>query len=437
MNLTKTMGLKFLTLFVLAICAFVTASCFLGKADLGKMLLILGFVGLAMVARRTKKFKSFSYSLWILTAVSASMSYPAWFLGVGDFSYKALIVPLLQIIMFGMGSQMSLQDFVGVIKMPKGVIVGVLCQFTIMPIMGFLIATFFHFPPEIAAGIVLVGASPSGLASNVMAFLAKANLALSITLTAVATLLSPLMTPLLMKVFAGEMIEIKFLSMMFAIFNMVILPICAGLIFNLFSTVGSSSRNKIRQMASYLSIILVKNIIGFQASGKGSEGIGVALIFDLLLFSVLPILAALLFKLFARGRKDLLEKSLSFISMLGIAIIITVITAAGRDSLLKVGILLMLACFLHNIFGYSLGYFFSRLLRMSERDCRTIALEVGMQNGGLASGLALQMGKIATVGLAPAIFGPMMNITGSSLATWWRGKKLKQLLPLDEASEII
>ena len=108
--------------------------------------------------------------------------------------------------------------------------------------------------------------------------------------------------------------------------------------------------------------------------------------------------------------------------MLGIGIIITVITAAGRDSLIEVGFLLILACLVQNMFGYTLGYYIAKLLRLKEKDCRTIALEVGMQNGGLASGLAMQMGKIATVGLAPAVFGPMMNITGSSLATWWRSK---------------
>ena len=100
----------------------------------------------------------------------------------------------------------------------------------------------------------------------------------------------------------------------------------------------------------------------------------------------------------------------------------SIITAAGRDSLLDVGLLLILATLIHNVSGYTLGYFAAKLFRMSEKDCRTIAFEVGMQNGGLASGLALQMGKIATVGLAPAVFGPLMNITGSSLATYWRGK---------------
>jgi BASS family bile acid:Na+ symporter len=108
--------------------------------------------------------------------------------------------------------------------------------------------------------------------------------------------------------------------------------------------------------------------------------------------------------------------------MAGIGVIIVVITAAGRESLMEIGFLLIIACLLHNSAGYFLGYWICRLAGMDEKSCRTIALEVGMQNGGLASGIALQMGKVATIGLAPAVFGPMMNITGSSLATWWRRK---------------
>lgn len=105
--------------------------------------------------------------------------------------------------------------------------------------------------------------------------------------------------------------------------------------------------------------------------------------------------------------------------MIGIALIIVVITAAGQASLLNVGGLLILAVLIHNLGGYLLGYGTGKLFKMSEPDCRSIAIEVGMQNGGLASGLANQMGKIATVGLAPAVFGPVMNITGSILASWW------------------
>ncbi len=396
---------------------------FLNQKELTGPLLIFGFILLAISVRGFPLFKGFSYSLWIFAAVTVSMFYPQYFLAAGDFQFKLLIVPLLQIIMFGMGSQMSLKDFAGVIKMPKGVIAGIICQFTIMPIMGVTVATIFNFPPEIAAGIILVGSSPSGLASNVMSFLAKANLALSVTLTACATMLSPLLTPMLMKIFAGELIEVNFWNMMFGIFNMVILPICAGLIFNLFLNGINTIKKAVIQMTSYLIIIFLKNYLGSISAEIELIQFILMLLKDIMIFTILPIAGAYAFRYLAKGRKDWLEKALSFISMLGIGIIITVITAAGRDSLIEVGFLLILACFLQNIFGYSLGYFVARLLRLDEKDCRTIALEVGMQNGGLASGLALQMGKVATVGLAPAIFGPMMNITGSSLATWWRGKK--------------
>ena len=417
-NLYKTfLGLTLLSFILFAV------SFFIEKTELTGPFLILGFIGLAIAVRGFTLFKGFSFSLWIFTAVTVSMYYPQFFLSIGSFELKLLIVPLLQIIMFGMGSQMSLKDFAGVIKMPKGVIAGVVCQFTLMPIIGISVATLFNFPPEIAAGIVLVGSSPSGLASNVMSFLAKANLALSVTLTAFATLLSPLITPFLMKTLAGQFIEVDFWNMMLGIFNMVILPIVAGLIFNIFSLSKVSVKGKIIQLTSYFLIVVLKNFISFQTTGIAVSVFINGMTINVIWFMILPIAAAYIFKYLAKGNKEWLSKALAFISMLGIGIIITVITAAGRDSLLEVGLLLVLACFIHNMFGYGLGYSVARfLLKMDEKDCRTIALEVGMQNGGLASGLALQMGKVATVGLAPAIFGPMMNITGSSLATWWRNK---------------
>ncbi|PHN05530.1 bile acid:sodium symporter [Flavilitoribacter nigricans DSM 23189 = NBRC 102662] len=306
----------------------------------------------------TNMFKKIYYSLMIIAAVGVAMIIPDPFVRWGDFETKSLIVPLLQIIMFGMGTAISLKDFKGVIQMPKGVFVGMACQFTIMPFVGFAIATSFGFPPEIAAGIILVGSSPSGLASNVMSYLSRGNLALSVTLTAVATLMAPLMTPFLMESLAGQLVPIDFWAMMWSIIKIVIIPIILGLVFNHFF----------------------------------------------------------------HGKFAWLDKAMPIVSMAGIGIIITIITANGRDSLLQVGGLLIVACLIHNSAGYFLGYWACRLLKMDERDCRTIALEVGMQNGGLASGIAVEMGKIATVGLAPAVFGPMMNITGSSLAMWWRGQ---------------
>jgi len=295
------------------------------------------------------------FTALIFAGVTLALYYPQYFVQVGDFRLTGLIIPLIQIIMFGMGTSMSLRDFAGVVKTPKGVLVGLSAQILLMPLMGFLLATLSNFPAEIAAGIVLIGCSPSGVASNVMAYLAKANLALSITITSVATLLAPFLTPLFMKVFAGEFIEIDVLDMMWSIVKMIILPIAAGLLFN-----------KLRG-----------------------------------------------------NRAQWLDRAMPLISMWGIGLIIVVITAAGRDSLLDIGGLLLLIVLVHNLFGYLLGYWYARLMGMSERDCRTISIEVGMQNGGLASGIANSLGKIATMGLAPAVFGPLMNVTGSILAAFW------------------
>ena len=172
---------------------------------------------------------------------------------------------------------MSVNDFAAVVKSPKGVVIGVASQFVIMPILGFTLSNASNFPPEIAAGIILIGCSPSGLASNVMAYLSKANLALSITITSITTLLAPFVTPLLMKLFAGALIEIDVLKMMWDIFKMIIIPIGAGLLFNRL----------------------------------------------------------------LKGKIQWLDKSMPVISMFAITCIVTIITASGRDNLLKIGLLLI------------------------------------------------------------------------------------------------
>lgn len=389
--------------------------------------LIGALISLAIAVRGSTALKGLSYTVWIFTAVAASMFYPQYFLSVGDFQLKKLIVPLLQIIMFGMGSQMSFRDFTGVIKMPKGVIVGVTAQFTIMPFVGFGIAKIFNFPPEIAAGIILIGCVPSGLASNVMSYIGRANLALAVTIGAIATLLSPVLTPFLMKWLGGQFIEVSFWNMMLDILNMIILPVVAGFVFNLFLGEKEDKKSKIIQLFSYFIIILLTNLIYLKSKQADMAQFFVSFAKSLFWFMILPALGALIMKKLLKGKNEWMGSILSFISMLGIAIIITVITAAGRDSLLRVGGLLILTSLLHNLSGYFLGYSISWLAGMPEKDRRTVAFEVGMQNGGLASGLALQMGKVATVGLAPAIFGPLMNITGSALANWWRGR-----IPKDE-----
>jgi bile acid:Na+ symporter, BASS family len=140
---------------------------------------------------------------------------------------------------------------------------------------------------------------------------------------------------------------------------------------------------------------------------------------------ILPIAAGLLFNKLRGSGAKWLDSAMPIVSMMGIGLVIVVITAAGRDSLLDIGGSLMLFVLIHNLFGYVLGYWYARLMRMSERDARTISIEVGMQNGGLASGIANSLGKIATMGLAPAVFGPLMNITGSILASYWHKRPPK------------
>ncbi|MGA2407597.1 MAG: bile acid:sodium symporter family protein [Bacteroidales bacterium] len=401
-------------------------SCILEFTKVTGLLLISGLIALAIAVRGFKKLKGFSYTLWIFTAVTTSMFYPQSFISIGDFQLKKLIVPLLQIIMFGMGSQMSFKDFSGVIKMPKGVFVGVFSHYMIMPLVGFGIAGIFNFPPEISAGIILIGCVPSGLASNVMSFLAKANLALAVTVGAISTLLSPFVTPLLMKLLGGQYIEVNFWSMMLDILNMIILPIIAGFIFNLFSKRKEKLMSKVLQLVSYTVIILLTNLVYIKSKDVGFSAFLIQFSKSMGCFFFLPMIGAMIMSHFIKGDNRYMEKVLALISMVGIAFIVTIITASGRDSLLKVGALLMVTSLLHNITGYTLGYWLSWLVGMPEKDRRTIAFEVGMQNGGLASGLALQMGKVATVGLAPAIFGPLMNVTGSVLANFWREKPVEE-----------
>lgn len=397
-----------------------------GNISLTGIFMITGLISLATGVRGYQSLKGFSYTLWIFTAVTASMFYPQYFISAGDFQFKKLIVPLLQIIMFGMGSQMSFADLAGVIKMPKGVLIGIFLQFTIMPLVGFTIAKIFNFPPEIAAGIILIGCVPSGLASNVMSFLARANLALAVTISAVTTLLSPFITPFLMKWLGGQFIEVNFWSMMLDILNMIILPIVAGFIFNLFARRIAGRKSTIIQLTSYMLIIMLTTLVFVKAGNTGFNEFVIRFIKSLGWFYFLPMIGAIILSRYLKGDNRIMERILSLFSMVGIAVIITIITASGRDSLVQVGLLLIITSLLHNLTGYSLGYLLAWLTGMPERDRRTVAFEVGMQNGGLASGLALQMGKIATVGLAPAIFGPLMNITGSVLANWWRGRPARE-----------
>jgi BASS family bile acid:Na+ symporter len=259
-----------------------------------------------------------------------------------------------------------------------------------------------------------------------MSFLAKANLALAVTVGAISTMLAPFVTPTLMKWLGGQFIEVSFWSMMLDILNMIILPILAGFIFNLFVKKEAGMKSKVVQLISYTVVIILTTLVYIKVKNVGFAGFMIQFAKSMGWFFFLPMIGATIIARYTRGDNKFMEKALSMVSMVGIAAIVTVITASGRDNLLTVGGLLIITSLLHNLTGYTLGYSLSWLVGMPERDRRTIAFEVGMQNGGLASGLAIQMGKAATVGLAPAIFGPLMNVTGSILANWWRGKPVKE-----------
>lgn len=364
--------------------------------------------------------KGYQYTAWIIAALVAGMLYPQNVLHWGDFDLrnKWLILIVIQLVMFGMGTQMKLGDFKGVIKTPRGVTVGLLCQFSIMPTMGWLLTQVFDFPLEIAAGIILIGSCSSGLASNVMAYIAKANLALSITVTAVATIVAPLMTPILMQFYASTLVEVKFFAMMMSIVKIVLAPIGAALLADYLSRAAATEVQLVRSIAAGCAVWLA--FIAFGGWGWLSATVPGNVLISLGIFGFFA--AAVVFGTvyqIAREALPSLQKIMPYFSMFGIVYFTLVTTAAGRDNLMQMGFLLLLAAILHNTAGYFFGYWFSRALGLDRISARTMALEVGLQNGGMASGIAGEMGKLGTLGLASAVFSPWMNISGSILANFW------------------
>ena len=332
----------------------------------GMIFLTVAIVCFALASVCSKGvFRQLAFTIWIATGVAVGFAFhesflvfPKWVPRLGEMEMSIIFIPVLQVIMFAMGTTLSVSDFSRAFKMPLSIIIGLCCQFTIMPLLGFALAHAFSLPVGIAAGLVLVGSSPSGLASNVMAFVAKANVAMSVTMTAFSTMLAPLLTPLLMKTLAGEMVEIDVPSMMWSMTKIVLLPVLAGLVFHHFAY------KRIKGLAPWMPVV----------------------------------------------------------SMVGILILTVLTVSLGYQRLLKVGLTLLLACIIHSFAGFTLGYYACKLLGRDQLTCRTIALEVGLQNSGMAAGLAKSLGKVATLGLVPIVFGPVMNISASLLANWWSKK---------------
>jgi BASS family bile acid:Na+ symporter len=372
-------------------------------------------------------YAKYNFTLWVLVFVAVSMLRPEVFRSWFGKDLKFLIVPLIQIITFGVGTTLSGKDFRNVLITPVPVLIGIVLQFTIMPLVGYTIAMTFGFPPEVAAGIILIGSVSSGVASNVMTYLAGGNVPLSVTITSGTTLLSPFVTPFWMKTLAGRLIPVDVTAMMMSIFNMIIIPIVAGLVAHgiLYG------RRKWTRSAGALAILGAAFLAaGFAVVWAPSGWWGVlsplksGLILGLALLA-LSTLAKLVINVWLRGPERWMDKTLPIVSMASICLIIAVITAQSRDQLLSVGPLLILAAVVHNGAGYSLGYWGARLARLDESACRAVAMEVGMQNGGMASGLAIDVLKSTSAALAPAIFGPWMNVSGSLLAGWWRRRPVK------------
>jgi BASS family bile acid:Na+ symporter len=311
---------------------------------------------LAVAAAASRRYKNLAFTLWVFVAVAAAMYFPWLFQTWGGFRLTRSIAPLVQVIMLGMGMTMTYQDFVGVVRMPRGVLVGTLLQFTIMPVLGWLFAQAMGLDAEVTAGLILIGACAGGVASNVITYLAGGNVPLSVSMTACSTIAAPLLTPLAMKLLAGQYVPVEFVPMATSILSMIVAPTAVGLILN----------------------------------------------------QTAPAFVARL------------SRPLPLISMFGVWMIIAITVAASRDDLLQVGVALLLAAMCQNAAGFLLGYGGSRLLGLNERDSRTVSIEVGLQNGGMATGLAFEVLKSPVAALASAVYGPWSAVAGSALASYWK-----------------
>lgn len=358
---------------IIALIAFLAAgtSLALRQYSFTGPALILLLATLALYVKSSPMLAVASFSLWMGASVTAPMFYPEFFQSWNGFKLSVLVIPLIRFIMFGMGTTLSPSDFKRVISMPQAVLIGIMLQFTIMPFVGKGIASLFVSNHEVAAGIVLTGSSPGGVASNVIAYLAGGNVALSVTMTACSTLIAPFITPTMMKWLAGAYIPIDFWSMMISILKMVVIPVGGGIIFN--------------------QVLL--------RLGKVHK-------------SMLAVSAFIM-------------RTLPGMAMFAICFACAILTAGARDQLMigSIVISIVLSVIAHNAIGLTLGYWGARMFRLGERECRTISIEVGLQNSGMAAGLALSVLKSQLAAVPGVVYSSWHNITGAILASWWSRKR--------------
>ncbi len=309
--------------------------------------------------QRFSRFIGNTFALWAALFAMAGFLAPSLFT-----SFIAPYIPwLLGIIMFGMGLTLAPSDFKILGQHPKAVLIGVVAQFVIMPTTAYLLSRTLNLPPEVAIGVVLVGACPGGTASNVMTFLARGNVALSVAVTSISTLLAPLLTPAVFFLFANQWIDVSATTMLVSILQMVLLPI------------------------------------------------------------VLGVVAHTLFRKQTAAALDVLP----LISVLAIVLIIGAVVAGSRAQIIETGLLIFGVVVLHNAIGYALGFLAAKLFGLPYDAQKTLAIEVGMQNSGLGAALAkAHFAMMPLVAVPSAIFSVWHNISGSLLASYWATKAEKQ-----------
>ena len=261
------------------------------------------------------------FPLWALLLSAAAFFSSDAFIGL-----QSLIVPLLALIMFIMGLNLNHEDFRRIANDPKPIFIGVLLQFLLMPLLAITLAAMLQLSSQLTAGMILVGSCAGGTASNVISYLAKADLALSISMTVTSTLIGVIATPLLCTFYLAQTIEVDSWSMLLSILQMVLLPVVAG------SVVNHYAGSKVETVKTFLPSI----------------------------------------------------------SIVLILLIIAIVVALNSQRLVEVGLLTLLAVILHNLGGLTGGFYLSRLLGLDLKQSHTIAIEVGMQNSGLGVALALQ-----------------------------------------------
>ena len=292
------------------------------------------------------------FPLWAIALSIIAYSFPAPFVEL-----KSSIIPLLTVIMFSMGLTLSLNDFRRALSMPRLIISGLLLQYTVMPLTALVIARALQLDPALSIGLILVGTCPGGTASNVITYLAKGNVALSISLTCLSTIFAVILTPAITYYIADATIEVPAAKMLVTILSIVIFPVALGI------TLKHIYANRIKAVEAYLPLVAVCAIV----------------------------------------------------------MIIAIITALNADQFSRLGTILLLAVVLHNTAGLLIGYTSARMMGYESRECRTLAIEVGMQNSGLAVALAIKHFSAAAA-LPGAVFSIWHNISGSTLAFIWSKK---------------